>query len=370
MRLVPALALCLGLLAVPEHGFAATAAVQPATGPGGQDYAEREVVKRAIGPAGRQTFVFHGAAEGAEKRPVVVFLHAWGATNPAIYGGWIEHLARKGAVVLFPRFQEVNRTRPAAAMENMTAALTEAFAQLEGDTRARADTSRVAVVGHLSGAPMAANYVAKAQGAGLPVPRLVFAVTPGGIATDAKSRGILLGDLAAIPETTLLATLIGDREHLPSDRAARRLHRESTSVPANRKIFMRVLSDDHGFPPLSATLASPGSLNDAYDAAKIPLPPEPPRDPKAPRPRQERWSAEMALSGEQTILVAQLNQSVTDALDGWGFWKTLDFAMTAAFSGSDFASLRRDGAFFEMGRWSDGWPVKRLGAEAQREQPR
>ena len=43
---------------------------------------------------------------------------------------------------------------------------------------------------------------------------------------------------------------------------------------------MRAGSDDHGFPPLTATLASPGSPKADYDAAAIKLPPDPPRDPK------------------------------------------------------------------------------------------
>lgn len=370
MRFVFALTAFLCATAAAGIALAATAPPQPAKGPGGADYVHKDVVKRAVGQAGRQSFVFHGTGGGSDKRPVVIFLHAWGATNPAIYGGWIEHLARRGALVIFPRFQEVNRTRPPAAMPGMIASLTEAFAQLATDADARPDLSRVVVVGHLAGAAMAANYAATAADEKLPVPRLIFALTPGGIASDAKSRGILLSDLSKVDAATLLVTMIGDREHLPSDRAARRLHRETTQIPGNRKIFMRILSDDHGFPSLSATLASPGSLKDAFDAAKIPLPPEPPRDPKAPKPRQERWTADMALTGEQTILVAQLNQNATDTLDHWGYWKTLDHAMDAAFSGSDFATLRRDGAFFEMGRWSDGWPVKRLNAEAQRETPR
>jgi dienelactone hydrolase len=370
MRFVLALTVLLCSAVASGAVHAATAPPQPEKGPGGSDYAVKDVVKRAVGLPGRQSFVFHRADTGAEKRPVVIFLHAWGATNPAIYGGWIDHLARKGALVVFPRFQEPNRTRPPSAMPGMMASLTEAFAQLASDAAARPDTSRVVVVGHLAGAALAANYAASAEGENLPVPRLIFGVTPGGIASDAKSRGILLSDLSKVPGSTLLATMIGDREHLPSDRAARRLHRETTQIPGNRKIFVRILSDDHGFPSLSATLASPGSLNDAYDGAKIPLPPEPTRDPKAPKPRQERWSADMALTGEQTILVAQLNQNATDTLDQWGYWKTLDFAMATAFADSDFAALRKDGAFFDMGRWSDGWPVKRLNAEAQRDTPR
>jgi hypothetical protein len=50
----------------------------------------------------------------------------------------------------------------------------------------------------------------------------------------------------------------GDRDHLPTDRAARRILKEAGTVPATRKLFMRAGSDDHGFPSLTATLASPG----------------------------------------------------------------------------------------------------------------
>ncbi len=52
------------------------------------------ITKRALGKAGAGSFVFHKAgAAPAEGRPVVAFLHAWGAPNPQAYGGWIDHLA-------------------------------------------------------------------------------------------------------------------------------------------------------------------------------------------------------------------------------------------------------------------------------------
>jgi hypothetical protein len=70
----------------------------------------------------------------------------------------------------------------------------------------------------------------------------------------------------------------------------------------------------------------------------------------------------MVLSGEQSVLVAQLGSNVTDTLDHWGYWKTFDLAAAAAFGGRDAQALRNDPNFTDMGRWSDGWPVKRLSA--------
>src|SRR3712207_6201654 len=107
--------LILALLAASSFASAATPPAQPKQGPGGSDYPASAVTKRPVGTASAPTYVFHAAGPASAPRPVVVFLHAWGATNPLVYGGWLEHLARKGFLVLYPRFQEVNRTRPADA---------------------------------------------------------------------------------------------------------------------------------------------------------------------------------------------------------------------------------------------------------------
>ena len=71
----------------------------------------------------------------------------------------------------------------------------------------------------------------------------------------------------------------------------------------------------------------------------------------------------MALTGEQTILTAQLATNGTDSLDYLAYWKTFDMAAAGAFAGRDAASLRADPRFVDMAGWSDGWPVRRLSAE-------
>jgi acetyl esterase/lipase len=367
MRSLSARLVILGLLATPAATLAATPPPQPKSGPGGADYVAAEVVKRAVGRASAATYVFHAAGSPAQPRPVVVFIHAWGQPNPQAYGAWIEHLARKGNLVLFPKYQEVNRTRPADASNVAAALVKDALAALAADEQAKPDTQKLAVAGHLAGAAVAVNLAATAKEKGLPAPALVFALMPGGIASDPKSRGVLLADLKEIDPAALIVTMIGDRDAAASDRASKRILKEAENVPANRKLFVRTLSDDHGFPVLSATLSSPGAASPAYDAAAIKIPPDPPRDPKAPRERNPwRWSADMSLTGEQTVLANQLIAGATDALDYMGYWKALDMALEAAFSGRDAAYLRDSPALVDMGRWSDGWPVKRLFAETPR----
>ena len=358
---LPCSALGVTLLLAPSSQ-AASPPAQPKSGPGGADYVANEVVKRAVGRNSAASFVFHGAGETAQPRPVVVLFHAWGAANPQVYGGWIEHLARKGYLVIFPRFQDVGRTRPGDATGNAVALVKDAFAELASDAQARPDPNRVAFIGHTAGAGIALNLAAQAKAENLPQPKLVFVVMPGGIARDPKSRGIPLADLSQIDASTMLITMIGDREFRAADAAARRILHDATVVPGNRKTFMRALSDDHGFPSISATLASPGSVKDAFDGAKIRIAPDPPGDPRAQRQARQKWSPDMALSGEQSVLVSQLGANATDSLDYWGYWKTFDMAVAAAFSGKDAQTLRNDPNFTDMSRWSDGWPVKRLSA--------
>ncbi|KMO12781.1 alpha/beta hydrolase family protein [Methylobacterium platani] len=363
LRLALPLALALAVLGGVPGAGAATPPAQPKDGPGGQAYTAASVTKRALGRAGAVTLAYYGSgAAPAQGRPVVVMLHAWGAVNPQAYGAWIEHLARSGSLVLFPRFQELNRTRPADASGIAAGLVKDALAELAADPEAKPDTGRVALLGHLAGVPLAANLAAHAKETGLPVPRLIFGAMPGGIARDDKARGIALHDLNAIDPATLIVTVIGDRDARAADIAARRVMREASAVPVDHKLMVRALSDDHGFPALSATLASPAGGSPAYDVAQLKLPAA---DLKQ-KPPPFKWSADMALTGEQTVLVAQINGAGTDSLDYLAFWKTFDMAAAAAFSGQNAASLKSNPRFIDMERWSDGWPVRRLSLETPR----
>lgn len=360
-----AAALLVGALAC-EPAAAAGPPPQPEDGPGGVGDKAASIVKRGLGTASASTYAFYKSGPApAEGRPVAVFLHAWGVPNPQGYGAWIDHLARNGWLVLYPRFQELNRTRPTDAAAKAQSLVKSALADLASDAEAKPDTGRVALIGHLAGVPIAADLAAGAEAGGLPAPKLLFLAMPGGIARDAKSRGIPLADLGTIPAGTLIVTIIGDKDARAADMAARRILREASAVGIDRKLFVRALSDDHGFPAMTATLASPAGLDAAYDGGAIKVPPDP-KDQKAP---PFKWSADMALTGEQSTLVSQINAARADALDYLAYWKVFDMAASAAFAGKDATSLKNDGTFSDMRRWADGWPVKRLAVEVPKAAP-
>ncbi|MCJ2057016.1 alpha/beta hydrolase [Methylobacterium sp. J-048] len=347
---------------------AASPPPQPSEGPGGVGDRKATIVKRLLGRGTATTFAFHASGAAPEAgRPVAVLLHGWGVVNPQSYGGWIDHLTRQGWLVLYPRFQDLNRTRPADAPGIAEGLVKAALADLSSDADAKPDLGRVALIGHLAGAPIAFDMAADAKRQGLPVPKLIFAAAPGGIASGPKSRGIALTELSGIAPSTLIVTMVGDKDTRAADLAAKRLLREASAVPIERKLFARALSDDHGFPALTATLGAPAGTDTAYDGGAIKPGPEPKDAAKdAPKPPPFRWSADMALTGEQQTLVSQINIARVDALDYLGFWKTFDIAAAAAFSGSDANALKNNPRLADMERWSDGWPVKRLAVETPR----
>lgn len=353
--------LLLGSCLAGPAAFAAGPPQQPEQGPGGKDYKISEVIKRGTGTASSGSYVFHGNDTPSGPRPVVVFFHSWGAVNPALYGGFINHLARKGYLVVFPRFQDVNRSRPADASGLAETLIHDALTTLADDPQAQPDVNRVAFIGHSAGVPIALNVAAGVGETKLPAPKLIFGLVPGGIASGEKERGILLRDLSTIDASTLLIAMSGDRDNQPSDRASRQIFMAANAVPATRKLFMRAGSDDHGYPALTATIAFPGSPKPDYDASAIKLPADPPRDPK--QKNTWKWSADMSLTGPQTILTQQLGSNATDTLDYLALWKTFEMAADAAFAGKDAAVLAHDPKFVDMGNWSDGWPVRRLSAQ-------
>lgn len=351
--------------------WALSSPVQPKTGPGAPLDTTGEVVKRAIGKPGEVTYVFHMASAPEKPRSVVVLLHAWGAANPVVYGAWINHLARRGHLVLFPGFQQVGGTKPTEATDRAGALIKSALAQLASDPQAKPDPAETFYLAHSAGTGIAVNLAARAKDLDIPAPKLVFALMAGGIAKDDTSRGVRLADLAQIPEATNLVVMSGDQNNLAADRLARRILKEASAIPVVRKLFMRSASDDHGFPPLTATLASPAGAMEGYSSETIKLPAveeAPKLDAKGrrlrpPPPPRVPWSVEAQLTGEQRVLLQQIERNTVDTLDWVAYWRVFDMLIATTETGADLVGLRQDPSFLDMGRWTDGWPVRRLSAD-------
>jgi acetyl esterase/lipase len=197
------------------------------------------IVTEQVGRGAQTTFLIH--PDVARRLPVVLFLHGWGATLPANYRPWLDHLAREGNVVIYPRYQESALTPPPQVLGNALAGVRLALA------KAHDRPGALVVAGHSAGGALAADYAAAARSAGLPVPRAIFAAYPG---RRLRRVPALVPEVAPaqIPAATRLVALGGADDRTVGTAPARRIVRTATAVPRARRTYELVRDpavDDH-----------------------------------------------------------------------------------------------------------------------------
>jgi acetyl esterase/lipase len=301
--------------------------VQASERPAGTEvvYPHRSIKRYELGDGPRSYWLFEPAEPKPQRAAVVVFFHGWFAVNPAFYGAWIDHLVRRGHIVVFPRYQNDVGTLPREFLPNAMAAIRDALDVLEaGMKHVRPDRSRFALLGHSAGGNLAAQIAAVAADphSGLPLPKAVIAVMPGEVIPSREPS------LDRITPSTLLLVAVGEDDLLVGDQRGRQIFTQTTSIPRSRKRYLLFRSDRHGFPPLVAEHTAPTGSNRTLD------------------------------TGEGVFRTLQLSLGDVNALDRAGFWRISDVTLEAAFAGKTFdESIRDEERFTHLGYWSDGRKV-------------
>ena len=287
-------------------------------------YPHKSVRKTEVGQGPRSYWLFEPAEPAPESAPVVVFNHGWFAVNPGIYGAWIEHLVRKGRIVIVPRYQRDWSTPPANFLPNALIAVRDGLHVLStSPTHVKPDRNKFAIIGHSAGGNLAAQMAAVASEADLPIPKAVISMCPGEVLA---SRG--MPDLANIPASTLLVVVAGEKDLVVGDQRAREIFAETTSIPKDRKKYVLYRSDLRGYPRFRADHLAPTGAHVRFD------------------------------TGDGLLPMAQMAQAEVNAFDTAGFWRMADLTIEAAFAGKTLDEATDKGeAFRHLGYWSDGRPV-------------
>lgn len=331
----------------------ATPPAQPDTGPGGKQYAHASVTKNRYGAGNGEYWIFEPDTPKPASAPVIVFIHGWGGMNPLYYGAWLDHLVKRGNIVIYPRYQATLLTPIKEFTPSTLGAIKDALTRLQNERgHIKPDLSKFAVVGHSVGGLLAASVAALASESNLPQVRAVMSVEPG-ITEDPIN--IPLADLKKIPAETLLLSVAGDQDTLVRDTDAKRIYYESTTVPAANKDFVMMVTDTHGAPSLQASHRAPTAMNRSYDNGEGvgggPANPD----------RVGNSSTQQNGRGAQSSQERRLETMMVNALDYYGTWKLFDALCEAAFYGRnrEYALGNTPKQRF-MGLWSDGTPVKEL----------
>src|SRR3954451_13669614 len=244
----------------------ATPPLQPLTGPGGNQYVHAAVTKNLYGKGGQEYWIFEPDSPKPRTAPVIIFLHGWGGMNPMYYGAWLDHLVKRGNIVVYPRYQSNLLTPIKDFTPNTLAAVKDAVRRLRTERgHVTPDFSKFATVGHSLGGLLAANIAALASESNLPRVRAVMSVEPG---ITEPPINVPLADLKKIPAETLLLAIAGDQDGLVRDTDAKRIYYESTRVLAKNKDFVMLVSDLHGQPTLEASHRAPTAINKDYDSGE------------------------------------------------------------------------------------------------------
>ena len=334
-------------------GQGVTPPAQPASGPGGKQYAHTSVTKNRYGKGGQEYWLFEPDAPKPATAPVIVFLHGWGGMNPMYYGAWIDHLVKRGNIVIYPRYQANLLTSIQEFTPNTLAALKAALERLQTEQgHIKPDLNKFAAVGHSMGALLATSVAALASESGLPRVAALMAVEPG--ITEAPIS-FPLADLKKLPAETLLLSVAGDQDTLVRDFDAKRIYKETTRVPAANKDYVTLVSDSHGTPGLQASHRAPTAYNNDYDSGEgIGGGPAESSDRAGGLPTRR-------VDGPQPGRRDRIETMMINALDFYGTWKLFDGLCEAAFYGKnrEYALGNTPQQRF-MGVWSDGVPVKEL----------
>ena len=205
-----------------------------------RDEAPPRLVTETVGRGVQQSTIVRPRASGGPL-PVVVFLHGWGAPDPAFYRPWLEHLARRGNAVVYPRYQDSFVAPPRQALGNVLAALRIALA------RPGLRTAGLVVAGHSAGGALAADYAALSRTAGLPVPEAVFAVYPGRRLARIP-RGLPEIPPRLIGAGTRVVALASRADGVVGTATARELVRGARRADARLVLVEDEAADDHQAP--------------------------------------------------------------------------------------------------------------------------
>ncbi len=195
----------------------------------------RRLERLVVGRGARGALVLR--PEGRQgSQPGVVLFHGW---REAVreYEPWARHLARRGNVVILPRYQDL-RSRPDRVLGNALAGIRAALAE------APIAPGSLVTAGHSAGGALAADYAATtARGGGIPPAAGIFAVYPGR-AILGFPGGVPAVDPGGVSPDTAVLVLSSANDRVVGQAPARELLESFSTVPRSRRRLVRVTDSE------------------------------------------------------------------------------------------------------------------------------
>lgn len=240
-----------------------------------ESYKQQEQYKTiqmlTVGDGAERAYAFFPADPSARQLPLVIFLHGWMGTNPKNYGALIDHLVRRGSVVVYPVYQVDGQTAPQAITATAAESVARTLGQLKAEQPDLIDPQKTMYYGFSMGASMSINFAAQPEKYKLPVAKSMVLAAPGDakhVAHGPLSASIVTTSIAKVPLNTPIVLLSGQDDKtigMPTAVAywnaicAQRRQRTLITWPSG-KTAQESISSAHG---------APGAPDERYDFPSI-----------------------------------------------------------------------------------------------------
>jgi dienelactone hydrolase len=283
---------------------------QPADGPGGTNYSHEGVRQSQYRFGAFEFWIFEPTDPTPTKAPLIVFNHGWSALYPYFYKAWVDHLVKRGNIVVYPRYQRGLYIGLRYATQNAIRSVQQAIVILQKEGHVHPELDKFAIVGHSLGGGITVEMAALAEQNNLPVPKAIMPVQP------FLRNDSMMKNYSTIPASTLMLVVVGKDDVIAGNYSAEEIFRTSTQIPLDNKAYIIQQTDRHGSPALLADHGAPVAISDSF------------------------W---------------------VNAMDYYSTWKLFDALTDYAFYGTERSyCLGNTSEQRFMGYWSDGVPVKEL----------
>ena len=240
-----------------------------------ESYKKQELFKTiqvvTQGDGENRSYAFFPADQSAEKLPLVIFLHGWMGTSPKNFGALIDHLVRRGSVVIYPVYQVDGNTIPQSITDTAAKSITSILKRLEQDKPNLIDTQKTLYYGFSMGASMSINFANSPHQYGLPVPKGIILAAPGDahhVAHKELAVSIVNRPISQIPLNTPIVLLTGQEDKTIGVPTAISYWNEICSQ-ARQKILITWPSGKAEDESIASGHGAPGAPDERYDFSNI-----------------------------------------------------------------------------------------------------
>ncbi len=220
-----------------------------------------------VGDGPARVYVFMPDSPQAKSLPLVLFHHGWMGMNPRNFGGLIDLMVRRGAVVFYPVYQDGEDTPPQAVSELAAQANAQALRDVQQHFPGLVDSTKTLYWGFSMGAGISLNLALEPQRHGLPAPRALLLVAPGDaphVATGERAASIL-PRVERLPRNLPTLIVTGAADTAIGVPTARALAARLCHLPPSRRNLLLFPSDTDGESRITAGHGSPGAPDSRYD---------------------------------------------------------------------------------------------------------